>query len=128
MKGWEYVGSEAVARRTGLNTLPFLRISLRTFFCRGINMDDPNKYFFVKFKVDRKKDLMKSMIISEDKSKILNWSGSKGAPRKAPKEQDAADENIFTQVSLDFQKTIDLFHRSIPLLLGRFTSSGPLFG
>jgi hypothetical protein len=81
-------------------------------------MEDDQKYFYAKFKMDSELEIVENLFISEDRSTIDEWKGS-----RARKD----DENIsvskdkpsqFAVVMTEFEESINTFKTTVPFIMG----------
>jgi hypothetical protein len=81
-------------------------------------MEDDQKYFYAKFKIDSDLEIVENLFISEDRATIEEWKGS-----RARKE----DENIsviqkkpsqFAVVMTEFEESINTFKTTVPFIMG----------
>jgi hypothetical protein len=80
-------------------------------------MTTTRKSFYVKIKIDKEYDTMKSLIVSEDLEAIKKWSGA-GVDSTDPKTNTGdGEKSIFLTVSTDFEKSISAFQSSAPFIM-----------
>jgi hypothetical protein len=80
-------------------------------------MEDDQKYFYAKFKMNSKMKIAENMIISESKPTIDEWKGTHA--RNTVKENLKEEETIshFRLVMRDFEDSINTFKTTVPFIM-----------
>jgi hypothetical protein len=83
-------------------------------------MEEHRKYFYAKFKMDKRLKTMEGIIISEDKNRVDQWKKGKERKILSNDDKDSAYEdnkNTFASIFLDFEKQIDVFQETVPFIM-----------
>ena len=81
-------------------------------------MDDGKKYFYAKFKMDSKLNVMENFIITESRSTVDEWKGIRLKQNYyAENKKVTKQPTIFQQVGIDFEDSINTFQRAVPFIM-----------
>lgn len=82
-------------------------------------MSEP-KNIYAKFRMDEKRKLMKGFIISERREVVDNWTGDEPREEHPKKKTEAPKGSLFSNISKEFEKSMEVFQQAIPFFLASF--------
>jgi hypothetical protein len=80
-------------------------------------MEDDHKYFYAKFKMDSKLEIVDKLFISEDRSTIEGWKGTRARKDDSSVPSEDKKPSQFTLVMTDFEDSINTFKTTVPFIM-----------